>query len=560
MAINYNEDGLFLGYFETLGSLMAQYNGRRGNVAVVGAQVWAHNGQRWIPTMGESEEVTEAIANVNERLSNAEEILQSLSVSGVEILWSYQSTIDETSAKPEGWQNEPLTPTEDNPICYVSSRFKTEGGIWSVWSAPSVFSRYLTIPELPQISGYSYIYYLSDKDNISQSLYADLLRTLTDENFGYDDFVPGNWYATIPEPTKEYPFVYVSSRKYVDGRWQRWSFPIIGYRYTKDGEDGKDGADGKDGEVDYNVVQEYFKEIITTDEQFTSLYTRIDKLEDSQGNFVTEDVYQTFVSQTAEGFTSISSRLETDYVTTTTLESEISQTAENIKLEVKNDLQTAGLDITSGKVVIYGDKVLILPNKDSETPTALFDSDGYLNANLIRSKAQYFYDEDGNLRSTINRNYRGEYVIYYLPEDDDEKANPKKQIEIGYDENTLSIIRMYDRDGLLLRWLGFDLERKEAIVIPEDGKWSTIDLVSLGTTKPIRVQEEYTNSTKYHQFTTDAGIVLCNTQDRNDLANDGWYTAPGKSIVDQVNSTRTKIFFYYKGGVLINTESITYEY
>ncbi|MBO7317244.1 MAG: hypothetical protein J6U43_00785, partial [Bacteroidales bacterium] len=62
MAINYNEEGMYLGYFETLGTLLSQYVGRRGNFAIVGHTVWVHDGDQWSATTADLTSLNNAIS------------------------------------------------------------------------------------------------------------------------------------------------------------------------------------------------------------------------------------------------------------------------------------------------------------------------------------------------------------------------------------------------------------------------------------------------------------------------------------------------------------------
>lgn len=45
---------------------------------------------------------------------------------------------------PAGWLTYPPTPILSNRYCYVSTRTKPQGGVWSAWSAPTLFKEYVS--------------------------------------------------------------------------------------------------------------------------------------------------------------------------------------------------------------------------------------------------------------------------------------------------------------------------------------------------------------------------------------------------------------------------------
>lgn len=82
------------------------------------------------------------------------------------------------------------------------------------------------------------------------------------------------------------------------------------------------------------------------------------------------------------GITNVNTRLDTEV---DTLHSEIISTANNIKLEVteqmNGNLKKAGLEVKADGITLYGDKITIT-NDDGKTTTALF-ANGKINASLI---------------------------------------------------------------------------------------------------------------------------------------------------------------------------------
>lgn len=751
MAINYNEDGMFLGYFETLGSLMAQYNGRRGNFAVVKDTFWVHNGQRWISTATDTKSLKEALESLIKKTGDLSNIVNDIQISGLEMIWAFRSDIDAEAPAPDGWFKNPLTPDADNPVCYVSSRYRIADGSWSVWSEPSVFSRY--VPEPVQAPGMQNIY-IQMQDGISQAtLYQELLMQASLPDYQSDMFVPeGGWSEAIPEPTEGLPYVYVSTRKKTSGTWGLYSRPVIGYRYIK-GEDGKDGNNawrivldnervfvpcdkngapvassqtvstgirlfnggeqvtegvtysyhsasdakpvinaggtatlaltsetpefyqiyltatyggktyaapwniekriptedgesptvyrlapsavainratdslspkhvslnlfryykqtqvklseedaramgvvlvfttpdgtsagipyrqslfvwygdgtitdekviasdagtqiecstsgdiritaligeetideqtiimtrdgdkGEDGEVDYTVVNTYVADYINNDKEWGQFRTVIKDLLDENGNLV-----DTFVT------------------TSTFL-----QTAETITAEVKNEFSAAGLEITSDGVTLYGDKVLIKPTKGSTTYTALFDSDGFLNANFIRSQSGLYYDNNGYLRASANRYLDGMYHTYYhLSGDTDEaKNNPPKQLEIGWDENTQSVLRLYDKDGNIIKALTMDGEIGDP-VYQDTSDFESIQLCEIAWREggDSFVGQTYTDSKTYYKHKTNGKLYSAA------LASDAYLVT---AVLTRPGTTNYRTVYWYENGVVAKKKS-----
>lgn len=82
------------------------------------------------------------------------------------------------------------------------------------------------------------------------------------------------------------------------------------------------------------------------------------------------------------GITNVNTRLDTEV---DTLHSEITSTANNVKLEVteqmNGNLKKAGLEVKADGITLYGDKITIT-NDDGNTTTALF-ANGKINASLI---------------------------------------------------------------------------------------------------------------------------------------------------------------------------------
>ena len=127
------------------------------------------------------------------------------------------------------------------------------------------------------------------------------------------------------------------------------------------------GANQYVGQLPFQVnVARYTGELTLTNKQFK----------------VSMDGLTTRMEAAEGGITNVNTRLDTEV---DTLHSEITSTANDIKLEVteqiNGNLKKAGLEVTADGIKLYGDKITIT-NDDGKTTTALFTG-GKINALLI---------------------------------------------------------------------------------------------------------------------------------------------------------------------------------
>lgn len=127
------------------------------------------------------------------------------------------------------------------------------------------------------------------------------------------------------------------------------------------------GANQYVGQLPFQVnVARYTGEFTLTNKQFK----------------VSMDGLTTRMGAAEEGITNVNTRLDTEV---DTLHSEITSTANDIKLEVteqmNGNLKKAGLEVKADGITLYGDKITIT-NDDGKTTTALF-AGGKINASLI---------------------------------------------------------------------------------------------------------------------------------------------------------------------------------
>lgn len=127
------------------------------------------------------------------------------------------------------------------------------------------------------------------------------------------------------------------------------------------------GANQYVGQLPFQVnVARYTGEFTLTNKQFK----------------VSMDGLATRMGAAEEGITNVNTRLDTEV---DTLHSEITSTANDIKLEVteqmNGNLKKAGLEVKADGITLYGNKITIT-NDDGKTTTALF-AGGKINASLI---------------------------------------------------------------------------------------------------------------------------------------------------------------------------------
>ena len=127
------------------------------------------------------------------------------------------------------------------------------------------------------------------------------------------------------------------------------------------------GANQYVGQLPFQVnVARYTGEFTLTNKQFK----------------VSMDGLTTRMGAAEEGITNVNTRLDTEV---DTLHSEITSTANDIKLEVteqmNGNLKKAGLEVKADGITLYGNKITIT-NDDGKTTTALFTG-GKINASLI---------------------------------------------------------------------------------------------------------------------------------------------------------------------------------
>lgn len=417
MAINYNEEGMYLGYFETLGTLLSQYVGRRGNFAIVGNSLMFHNGNEWVEVSADATALKELAQSNASRLDVIENGLAGFLAFGFEIRWGYHDVINPDADEPDLYSKSALEPNAEKPVVYTTTRYLVTPTEFSKWSEPVVFSRF--VEPAKDADGSQNIYYLSSYNDLASQLRFELIQLVVNPNYQNDNFVPEHWTANVPQPTAQEPYVYMATRKQVNGVWQEYTMPVIVYTHIV----------GKDGVINYEDTSKYIAQYLQTDEQWGAVLGRIDNIEGQA------------------------------YVTTSTLEATAEEISANVSTIVDGKFQSAGWDVTSDGVTLYGDTVKIKPTKDSPSYIAMFDQDGYFNTNLIKTVTSYYYGNNGDLKTSINKGNDGMIRTYWPVDKDDAEAvkkDPILQLEIGWDANTQSVIRLYNSKGKMVKAMKMD--------------------------------------------------------------------------------------------------------
>lgn len=129
-----------------------------------------------------------------------------------------------------GWKDDAEDVTRDLPYLWVTKRKRVDG-IWENFRTPSKLSVHGK-----DGSEYEYVFYLTSTE-------VPPVLIQSHGNFQEDDYIPKDengidWLDDRASVSKEKPYLWIASRKKVDGIWQAFSFPSLDANYAKDGEDG----------------------------------------------------------------------------------------------------------------------------------------------------------------------------------------------------------------------------------------------------------------------------------------------------------------------------------
>lgn len=113
----------------------------------------------------------------------------------------------------------------------------------------------------------------------------------------------------------------------------------------------------------------------------------------------------------------------------------------NASDDIEGKLRDTGIDIRQGEITLQADKVRVKTNS-SEVPTAVFDSNGYTTARMLRA-----VDSQGRKVATINQEGMGEYIMYWP------KSGKIRMMMTPSSDQDLALC-YYNEDGTLLWSLG----------------------------------------------------------------------------------------------------------
>lgn len=119
------------------------------------------------------------------------------------------------SFKEGGWSKQPYGPDKDNQVVWVGSRI-IDDGKWSAFSDPVLWSKY------------------SEDGNSVEYIYIngsaaepELSYNIDSEEYQKDGYAPENWKNDLSLVDNEHQFIWISSRKKVDGKWSNFSEPTV---------------------------------------------------------------------------------------------------------------------------------------------------------------------------------------------------------------------------------------------------------------------------------------------------------------------------------------------
>lgn len=208
MATNYRNDGYFLGYFDSMDSLFAQYVGCRGYFAICGDTLVYHNGEEWRTMSYDEDDIRDIFDSWKNELDENIGLMK----------WSTQKELL-PHQDPKGilWVDSPMSPSSSEPYVYVSV-YGRNG-----WCRPAVFSRHIAEPQVDEITDW---YRLTTKASTSQELYS-VLVTLDDD----ETLQANNWRRDVPEPTSDNPLCWLTRRTVKPSGVALFSMPVVVYRY-----------------------------------------------------------------------------------------------------------------------------------------------------------------------------------------------------------------------------------------------------------------------------------------------------------------------------------------
>lgn len=237
-AHNENNDGLFLGYFDSYSELVSKYYGYLGNVAIVDGVFYYHNGTTWVKVK-------------SDRDTKIEHMLVEIASGRPSIRTLYATSIDEppeANGEENGtWKFIRPSASKEYPKVWMVVGFRpyessfVEGQSHDfTWTEPVIVDHYVA-PAAPGNDGKdgkdgrtTEEYYMLSA--IADEVYLSLLHADLNSN---GNRIPIDWKLTRMSPTADNRFVLMTQRVKEDGQWSDFSKPVV---VTEAAEKPKDAA------------------------------------------------------------------------------------------------------------------------------------------------------------------------------------------------------------------------------------------------------------------------------------------------------------------------------
>lgn len=218
-AHNENNDGLFLGYFDSYSELVSKYYGFLGNVAIVAGVFYYHNGTTWVKVKVD-------------RDTKIEHMLMEIALGRPSIRTLYATSIDNVpeanGEENDTWKFSRPSASKEYPKVWMVVGFRpyeisfVEGQSQDfTWTEPVIVDHYVA-PAAPGNDGKDGKDGRTTKEYYKLSATADesYLNELYDALKALGDKIPAGWRPTRMSPTADNRFVLMTQRVKEDGQWR----------------------------------------------------------------------------------------------------------------------------------------------------------------------------------------------------------------------------------------------------------------------------------------------------------------------------------------------------
>ena len=174
---------------------------------------------------------------------NGSDIKYIYHLSEYETLTNAEMPDQSATGTPTGWTDTPSGVSLTYKYEWVSVKTLASGNSqWTNWSTPALWSVFGE--DGKDGADIEYIYYLAGRDENNPPPNPTSYININDERYQTDGYIPTigdfTWYDNPKAISENYPLLYVSIRKKLNGVWGAFSDPVIWARWTAQGLDGKD--------------------------------------------------------------------------------------------------------------------------------------------------------------------------------------------------------------------------------------------------------------------------------------------------------------------------------